>query len=175
MLKRDTSQTIQFSISTQFSFIWPIDRALSGATTLGQSGLGSDGNEWVLSIPQSASIIGTSPSDCLVSNAGHLWVTGSYPTAEKQSMYSTAPAAGQWVGRIRVFITTTLPITWPSSSHKSKKNKQKTHITVYSLPSHFLLHFVSYDFFGLEWTIKTNDGSCGQNPQRRSIWCPLFL
>ena len=26
-------QTIQFSISTQFSSIWPIDRILSGATT----------------------------------------------------------------------------------------------------------------------------------------------
>ena len=30
-------QTIQFSISTQFSSIWPIDRILSGATTQGQS------------------------------------------------------------------------------------------------------------------------------------------
>ena len=28
-------QAIQFSISTQFSSIWPIDRTLSGATTLG--------------------------------------------------------------------------------------------------------------------------------------------
>ena len=28
-------QVIQFSISTQFSSIWPIDRSLSGATTLG--------------------------------------------------------------------------------------------------------------------------------------------
>ena len=31
-------QTIQFSISTQFSSIWPTDKALSGATTPGQSG-----------------------------------------------------------------------------------------------------------------------------------------
>ena len=44
-------QTIQFSISTQFSFIWHIDRTLSGAKTQGQSGPGSDGNEWVLCIP----------------------------------------------------------------------------------------------------------------------------
>ena len=29
-------QTIQFSISTQFSSVWPIDRTLSGATTLDQ-------------------------------------------------------------------------------------------------------------------------------------------
>ena len=50
----------------QFSSIWPIDRTLSGATTPGQSGPGSDGNEGLLHIPQSSSITGTSPSDCLV-------------------------------------------------------------------------------------------------------------
>ena len=33
-------QAIQFSIDTQFSSIWPIDRILSGVTTPGQSGLG---------------------------------------------------------------------------------------------------------------------------------------
>ena len=36
---------------------------LSGATTPGQSGPGSNGNEGVLCIPQSSSIAGTSPSD----------------------------------------------------------------------------------------------------------------
>ena len=56
----------------QFSSIQPIDRTLSGATILGQCGLGSDGNEGVLHIPQSSSITGTSPSDCLVSYLGHL-------------------------------------------------------------------------------------------------------
>ena len=39
---------------------------LSGATTLGQSGPGSDGNEGVLCIPQSSCITEASPSDCLV-------------------------------------------------------------------------------------------------------------
>ena len=34
--------------------IWPIDRNLSGATTPGQSGPGSNGNEGVLHIPQSS-------------------------------------------------------------------------------------------------------------------------
>ena len=61
------SQTIQFSISTQFSSIWPIDRTLSNATTTGQSGPGSDGHEGVLHIPQSSSITGALPPDCLVS------------------------------------------------------------------------------------------------------------
>ena len=46
-------------------------RALSGTTTPGLSGPGSDGNEGVFCIPQSSSIIGTSPSDCLVSYLGH--------------------------------------------------------------------------------------------------------
>ena len=36
-----------------------------------QSGFGSNGNEGVLCIPQSSSITGTSPSDCLVSYPGH--------------------------------------------------------------------------------------------------------
>ena len=35
----------------QFSFIQPIDRAVSGATILGQSGPGSNSNEGMLCIP----------------------------------------------------------------------------------------------------------------------------
>ena len=38
-------QAIQFSISSQFGSIWSLDRALTSATTLGQTGPGSDGNE----------------------------------------------------------------------------------------------------------------------------------
>ena len=41
-----------------------------GATTPGQSGPGSDGNEGILNIPQSLSITGTSPLDCLISYPG---------------------------------------------------------------------------------------------------------
>ena len=55
------------------SSIQPIDRTLSGATTLGQSGPGSDGNEMVLRILQSSSIIEASPSYYLVSYPGHIW------------------------------------------------------------------------------------------------------
>ena len=84
-------QAIQFSIILQFSSIWLIDRTLSGATTSGLSGPGSDGNEGVLRIPQSSSITWASPSDCLISYPGHSLV-GSYPSAEKQSVYSTSPA-----------------------------------------------------------------------------------
>ena len=48
------------------SSIWPIDRILSDATTLGQSGPGSNRNEGVLHILQKSKI-GASPSDSLVS------------------------------------------------------------------------------------------------------------
>ena len=54
MSKTVVFQTTQFSISTRFSSIRPINKILSGATTLGQSGPGSDGNEGVLRIPQSS-------------------------------------------------------------------------------------------------------------------------
>ena len=64
---------------------------LSGATTPGQSGPGRNGNEGVLPIPQSSSTAGTSSSDCLLSYPGHS-LGGSYPSAEVQSVYSTAPA-----------------------------------------------------------------------------------
>ena len=47
-----------------------IDRTLSGVATPGQSGTGSNGNEEILCIPQSSSITGASPSDCLMSNLG---------------------------------------------------------------------------------------------------------
>ena len=54
-------------MSTQFSSIWPIDGALSGATTPGQSGPMSDGNEGVFRISQSSRITEASLSDCFVS------------------------------------------------------------------------------------------------------------
>ena len=84
-------KTIQFSISTQFSSIWSIDGTLSGATTPSQSEPKSDGNKGVLCILQSSSITGISPTDCLVSYSGYS-VGKSHPSAEKHSVYSTAPA-----------------------------------------------------------------------------------
>ena len=77
---------------TQFNSIWHIDKNLSGATAPGQSGPGSDGKEGVLRIPKSSSITGASPSDYLVLYPGHSFGGGSYLSAEKQSVYSTAPS-----------------------------------------------------------------------------------
>ena len=49
------------------SSIGPIHKTLSGATTPGQSGPESNGDEWVLCILQCSSITGASPSDYLLS------------------------------------------------------------------------------------------------------------
>ena len=87
--KKILFQTIPFNISTQFSSIWSVDGILSGtttpdqgATTPGQSGPWSDGNEEILRIPESSSITGASSSDCLVSYPEHS-LGMSYPSAEK--------------------------------------------------------------------------------------------
>ena len=87
--------TIQFSMITLDvkQFYLPIDRTLSGATTPGQSGPGSEDNEGALRILQSSSITGESLSNCLMSSRGHSFgEVGSHPSVEIQSVYSTAPA-----------------------------------------------------------------------------------
>ena len=69
----------------------------------GQSGPGNNGNEGVLHIPQSPSITGTLPSDCLVSYQDTHW-EGAYPSVEVQSVYSTAQADWaiiSWIGWTR--------------------------------------------------------------------------
>ena len=53
--------------------IGPIDKTLSGATILGQSGPGSNGNEGVFHISQSSKARASS-SDGFMSYSGHLLV-----------------------------------------------------------------------------------------------------
>ena len=71
--------------------IWPRDSILSGATSLVQNEPGSDSKEGVFHIPQSFGISGASPLDCLESYPAHS-LGVSYPSAEMQSVYSTASA-----------------------------------------------------------------------------------
>ena len=78
-VKTGLFQTIQFSISSQFSSIWPIDRTVLNASTSSQNGPGSNGNDWVHQISQSSSITRTSPSDCLVSYQGYSLGWGVLP------------------------------------------------------------------------------------------------
>ena len=73
------------------SSIYLIDRTLSGATTPGQSGLGSDVNEEVFYIPQRSSVTGPSPSVFLVSYPEHS-LKESYSLQRYQLLYSTAQA-----------------------------------------------------------------------------------
>ena len=70
-VKTDLFQTIQFSISTQFSSIWPLNRILPGATTSRHSEPGSGGNEGLLRIPQSSCITEALQWNCLMSYLGH--------------------------------------------------------------------------------------------------------
>ena len=77
-------------MSTHFSSLWSSIRTLSVATTPGQSEPRSNGNEGVLYIPQSSSITGTSPLDCLISYAGHSFGE-PYSTVEMPSVHSVTP------------------------------------------------------------------------------------
>ena len=81
-------------MSMQFSSIWPIDRTLSGATTQGQSGPGSNGNEEVLCIPL---LLGPHPQIVLCHIQYTCW-EGHNPSAEVQSVDSTQPdQTGQYI------------------------------------------------------------------------------
>ena len=89
------------------SSIWSIDGTLSGATTPGQSESGSDGNERILCIPQSSSIVEASPADCLLSYPGHLSVgDGLTHPVKMQLVYSTAAAV--WAKNLRANVTSVL-------------------------------------------------------------------
>ena len=75
----------QFTLSNdQFSSI----RTLSGATTPGQSGPWSDGNEELLRILDYWKLT----IRLFVSDSGYSLGVGSYSSAEKQPVYSTDPA-----------------------------------------------------------------------------------
>ena len=62
--------------------------------------LWSDVNKGVLCIPQSSSITGAFPSDCLMSYPEDLSGVGSYLSAAMQSVFSTVPA--NWADLISV-------------------------------------------------------------------------
>ena len=106
---------IQFSISPELSSIRPIDRTLSGTTAPGQNGPGNDGNEEVLCIPQSSSITGASPSDCLVSYQDtHC---GSLTPLQRCSWCNLKPPKRNWKrGNNK---------KWYSESYSVKEKKEK--------------------------------------------------
>ena len=81
---------MQKTVSSNYGLVLfnPLIGPVSGVTTLGPSGPGSDGNKGVLHIPQYY-LNFTIRLFSVISRT--LVGVGSYPSAEKQSVYSTAP------------------------------------------------------------------------------------
>ena len=67
MSKTDIFQTIQFSVSTLLSSIWPLDKSLQALPLRARVDLRAMAINDIFRIPQSSSITGVLPSDCLVS------------------------------------------------------------------------------------------------------------
>ena len=113
---------------------------------MGQSGPGSDGNEGVLHIPQSYSITGTSPSDCLVSYPGHSLGVG---LTQMQSAYFTVPA--YWADRIyspslRLISSTPLGQSEPESNGtEMPQPKMQFHVLPRLSLVFFLQDYLSVD------------------------------
>ena len=109
LIKTFLFQAFQFSHTTQFSISMPLvlfNPEIGPYQALPRRArvdLGAMVMNAVPRIPQSSSIARTSPSDCLVLYPGNSMVGGgSYPSAEKQSVYSTALTdwaifSGLWV------------------------------------------------------------------------------
>ena len=106
-------QIIQFIMSHLFVLSLNVKEfylTLSSATTLGQSGPRSNGNERVFCIPQRSCITGASLSDCLMSYQDtHLW---NLTPLQMQSAYSTAPA--DWAIWILIGIHVRYASIWTS-------------------------------------------------------------
>ena len=86
---------IQFSISMQFNFIYSLHRTLSGATSLGNSGPGSDGNEGYSAFPKTPAL--QEPWHQIVRVISRTLVGGrSYPFAVMQLVYSMPPPPAYW-------------------------------------------------------------------------------
>ena len=116
----------------QSSSIYPIGRALSGATILGHSGPGSDGSEGVVCISQNSSITGTSASD--ISYLGHLLgIGGSYPSAEVKLVYSAA--AIDWAPEMKVIVQVRqgIMIIFPEK-YKRWGGEKKDKIILFHIP-----------------------------------------
>ena len=84
-------QTIQFSISTQFCSIWPIDRTLLSSTTLGRVDLGSMAKKGYSAFPKAPALLDILTFK-LFNVISRILVRGSCPTTVVQLEYSTIPS-----------------------------------------------------------------------------------
>ena len=130
--------------------IWPIDRTLSGATTPGQNGPGSDGNKRLLWIPPSSSITRISLSDCLEAYTRTHAGGGLTPLQRSSRCILQPHPTGQSLRRVWVLIPlprcslrilqpqpTRLGDSWEKNkikqnkkTNKQKKNKKKTELKI---------------------------------------------
>ena len=104
-------------------------------------------NEGVLRIPYSSSITGTLPSDCLGLYSGHsLGGGGSYPSAEKQLVYSTAHTPRR-LGK---------QATWPMAHHESSCTTKKRFKVIFHWRYHLkgLFHKISTIFTTADYMYK---------------------
>ena len=83
---------LEFHLFTIVYSIWLIDRTLSGATTPGQSELGSNGNEEVLYIHLNLQCLSLTIWFFSVISRTLIEAGVSYPSTEIQLVYSTTPA-----------------------------------------------------------------------------------
>ena len=140
MSKTVLFQTIQFTISTEFSSVWPKDRTLSSAVTLCLSRPVSNGNKRIPFIPQSSSITGASPSDCLVSYPGQS-LRECYPSAEMQSVYSTV--SGEWVtvhSLVESYPSVEMQSVYSAAPHSQLTGPARSKQQAASIKRHVVLH-----------------------------------
>ena len=167
-------QTIQFSKSSEFSSIWPIDRNLSGATTPGQSRFGSGGNEGILCIPQSSSITGNLPSDCLVSYPGYSlqrssrYIQQPQPTEQPNFGFihfaSTSPC---WISWFPVLLACMILLTSSSqqkliSSDKRRQNDwiiMEAACLIVSDIDFSILYYLEFNRMSFPSKLKKNDNN----------------
>ena len=90
-VKTELFQTIPFSISPQFSSIWHIDRTPSNTTTTGQEELGAMAIKWYSTHSPKLQHY-WNLTIRLFSVISNTLVGEFYPSAEMQSVNSTAPA-----------------------------------------------------------------------------------
>ena len=106
--------------SFKYFYLTLLDRTASGASILGQSGPGSDGNKLVPCIPQSSSINGASLLDCLESRPGHSLGWGITPLQRCSRCIQQPQLTGPMIEKDRIYFNTSLVFHF-----KIKKKKEE--------------------------------------------------
>ena len=136
------------------SSIWPIDRTLSGASTLDQSGPGSDGNEGVLLLPQISSITGASPSDCLASYQDTSLWSGVLTLLKRCSWCILQPQPTGLMEIRKVFLPRL--VTKAISKYKSPKLGKTQKVKMLNGHKIRMINSIKLQFSGFIFHVETN-------------------